>query len=64
MATTLPGHKIAMLYATLDAACKHKALASDDDMWVRLNEARSFVKIYLLESIPPVAVEIDTREAA
>lgn len=64
-AVRLPVTKVAELYAALDAACEHTTYGgagAHDALWKRLNAARSFVRVYMLDEAPDVEVEV--REAA
>lgn len=61
----LPVADIAQLFSTIEFAmnyCTWDGAAPNSVLWNELNASRAFVKAYLLESCPPLPVEI--REAA
>jgi hypothetical protein len=62
----LPATEVAKLYAALDAAMKHVDYESSRDLWRDLSNAKAFVKVYLLDTMPPLPVDIKqpAKEAA
>ncbi|MBP6564124.1 MAG: hypothetical protein KA200_00775 [Burkholderiales bacterium] len=66
MSIPLPATEVAKLYAALDAAMTRLESQRDDDkLWRDLNNAKAFVKVYLLDQMPKQSVRIvQAQEAA
>lgn len=66
MSIPLPATEVAKLYAALDAAMNRLERERESDkLWRDLSNAKAFVKVYLLDSMPKQSVRIvPSQEAA
>lgn len=66
MSIPLPATEVAKLYAALDAAMNRlESEREADKLWRDLNNAKAFVKVYLLDQMPKQSVRIvPSQEAA
>lgn len=65
MSIPLPATEVAKLYAALDAAMTRLESQRDDDkLWRDLNNAKAFVKVYMLDQMPKQSVHIVTAQEA